>query len=140
MLTFTLRDLHGAAALTPHVDGSSLVDLVSIYESARGYVPAGGYAGLVLASFGFGDLTAYFKGVAQRQWPRPAHAWLLGCDCGEVGCWPLTARIEATEESVTWTDFAQDHRPDWAYTGFGPFVFDATQYVEAVKKATSQLE
>jgi hypothetical protein len=31
---------------------------------------------------------------------------LLGCDCGEVGCWPLEARIIADAETVIWTGFA----------------------------------
>ena len=46
---------------------------------------------------------------------------LLQCECGEPGCWPLVARIDVTEDRVTWSEFAQPHRPQWEYTGFGPF-------------------
>lgn len=48
---------------------------------------------------------------------------LLGCECGEPGCWPLMARVEVGAEQVAWSDFEQPHRRDnWAYAGFGPFV------------------
>jgi hypothetical protein len=58
--------------------------------------------------------------------------YLLGCQCGEVGCWPLLARIRAEDESVVWDSFEQPNRKDRNYSGFGPFVFDAEQYREAV--------
>lgn len=125
----------GARALVPTVDGESLVDLVAAFESRRGYEPSGGYAGIIPAHFDFGDLTRYYEAREDRQWPSPGHAWLLGCDCGEVGCWPLAARIAVTTDSVTWSDFSQEHRPDRDYQGFGPFVFDRDQYARAVARA-----
>jgi hypothetical protein len=36
-----------------------------------------------------------------------AGAGLLACGCGEVGCWPLEARIITGAGTVTWTGFAQ---------------------------------
>lgn len=122
----------GPKALVPTIDGRSLVDLVAAFESQRGYEPSGGYAGIIPAYFNFGDLTRYYEAREDRQWPSPGHAWLLGCDCGEVGCWPLTARIVVGLDNVTWSDFSQEHRPGWDYEGFGPFVFDRKQYVSAV--------
>ena len=125
----------GARALVPKIDGQSLVDLVAGYESRRGYEPSGGYAGIIPAHFNFGDLTLYYEAQEDQQWPSPGHAWLLGCDCGEVGCWPLTARIVVTPAEVTWSEFSQEHRPEWDYEGFGPFVFDRDQYAGAVAHA-----
>ncbi|PZS29673.1 MAG: hypothetical protein DLM58_15100 [Pseudonocardiales bacterium] len=45
-----------------------------------------------------------------------------------------TGRSKATAlgDTVTWTEFAQDHRPGWDYFGFGPFVFDRLQYERAI--------
>src|SRR5687767_544224 len=40
-------------------------------------------------------------------------AAVLGCECGEPGCWPLRARITVAEYTVTWDDFVQPYRPDW---------------------------
>ncbi len=84
------------------------------------------------SQFRFGDLTKYYLGSETQQWPQPGHAWLLGCDCGEVGCWPLTAQATVTEQTVMWSDFGQPHRPNWNYDGFGPFTFDRVSYDEAV--------
>ena len=124
-----------AKALVPTIDAQPLVDLVAAFESRRGYQPSGRYAGLIPAHFNFGDLTRYYEAQEDRQWPSAGHAWLLGCDCGEVGCWPLTARIALTPAEVTWSDFSQEHRPAWDYEGFGPFIFDRDQYASAVVEA-----
>lgn len=125
--------------IVPTVNGRSLVDLVTAYETARLLQPAGGYGGIVPAHFRFGDLTLYYLGREDRQWPQPGSAWLLGCECGEVGCWPLEARVVATGDTVVWTDFRQPQRPDRDYQGFGPFVFDRAQYDDAVRSAVESL-
>lgn len=130
----SLRDegLDGERVLLPVVDGRPLVDLVAEYEVARGYDPAGAYAGLHVERFRFGDLASYFQGSGPMAWPRRGLLWLLGCDCGEVGCWPLEARVTVVGDRVTWSDFVQPYRPAWSYEGFGPFVFDRHQYEAAV--------
>ena len=57
---------------------------------------------------------------------------VLGCNCGEVGCWRLRCRSDADGQRITWHDFLQPHRPDRDYSGFGPFRFDSTQYMSAI--------
>ena len=92
-------------SLVPEVDGISLVMLTTAYESSRGYDAASGYGGIVPAFFNYGDLSSYYLGA--RQWPEPGTAWLLGCDCGDLGCWPLAAQITVTDATVTWSEFQQ---------------------------------
>ncbi|WP_326770630.1 hypothetical protein OG978_43610 (plasmid) [Streptomyces sp. NBC_01591] len=58
---------------------------------------------------------------------------VLGCECGEWGCWPLMADITVTPDHVTWNSFEQPHRTTRDYSGFGPFQFDRRQYDDAVK-------
>jgi hypothetical protein len=58
--------------------------------------------------------------------------YLLACQCGEVGCWPLTARISTSSELVIWDSFQQSHRRERDYSSFGPFIFEAYQYRKAV--------
>lgn len=132
LLGLTVEEIHGALALVPTVDGSSLIDMVGAYETTQGFTPSGGYAGLIPALFQFGDLTDYYRGIEKRQWPGEGRLWLLGCDCGEVGCWPLEAEVTLADHSVMWSSFAQPHRRAWSYGGFGPFVFDRRQYEDAV--------
>ncbi|MET8251856.1 hypothetical protein [Micromonospora sp. NPDC005197] len=127
-----------ARELLPYVDKVSLVDLVSGFEHAAGHDVPGAYAGLILDHFNVGDLAAYLTG-------RPDSAYrslngmiaLLGCDCGEVGCWPLEAQVITTEHSVIWRGFSQIYRPQRDYGDFGPFVFHRNQYEGAVHEAVA---
>jgi hypothetical protein len=95
-------------------------------------------AGIVLDHFNFGDLTAYLTGR-----PDPVYGAesgviaLLGCDCGEVGCWPLEARVLVDDDLVTWRGFGQPHRPKRDYGSFGPFTFRRSQYERAVRAAAA---
>ncbi|GAB3944214.1 hypothetical protein GCM10029976_067960 [Kribbella albertanoniae] len=115
----------GGSEFVPLVNGVSLVELITRYERGEGLDPAGGYAGLVLDNFS--SIRGYLVGE-----PSTPYA-LLGCNCGDMGCWPLQAQIHADADTVTWDSFRQPHRPDWDYSGFGPFVFDRAQYDEALQ-------
>ncbi len=114
----------------PLVDGVPLVDLVTSFEERRGYDPAGGYDGISVSSF---------DPVAVRASAGAEQVWLLGCDCGDAGCWPLAATLERVGDLVLWSAFEQPHRPAWDYDGFGPFRFAASQYDEAVRAIVQQL-
>lgn len=59
---------------------------------------------------------------------------ILGCGCGEVGCWPFRVRVTLREDAVIWSDFEQPHRREWRYDELGPFVFDRTQYLSALSQ------
>lgn len=121
--------------LLPYVDGVSLVELVRGYEAAAGYDVPGSYAGLVLEHFHYGDLTAYLRGEPETSyWRSKGMIALLGCDCGEVGCWPLEAHVVADGDEVVWRSFSQPHRPKRNYADFGPFRFRRSQYDAAVRK------
>ena len=122
----------GVSWVTPTIDGRSLRDLISSYESAQGYSPGGAYDGLVPEHFDFGDLHEHLLGRGSEQSQEPGHASVLGCDCGEVGCWPLDVAVTVTTNEVTWSRFAQPHRPEWDYSGFGSFTFDRSSYEAAV--------
>jgi hypothetical protein len=131
---------NGPLVITPVIDEISLVSRVKEFEEGRSYSPAGAYGGLVPSYFHYGELRKYFLGKEERQWPQPDQLWLLACDCGEVGCWPLAARVIVLNDTVRWTDFNQEHRPDWDYTGFGPFVFAREQYDRAVEWVANEVE
>lgn len=146
-LTFRLQELSEdertgfPSAVVPVVDGVSLVERVTGFETARGYEPAGGYDGIVPGSFRFGDLSTYYLGQqGAEQWPPPGRAWLLGCSCGEVCCWPLEAEVVADARRVVWQDFRQPHRSGRDYTGLGPFTYHRPAYDAAVQAAVASLE
>jgi hypothetical protein len=134
-VSFNVQPFEGTVSVTPVVDGTPLPKIITTFEREQHFEPAGGYAGLVLEWFKYGALDHYFLGDFEKDshFARSNRVYLLGCQCGEVGCWPLMARIRAEGESIVWDSFEQPHRKDRDYSGFGPFVFDLKQYREAVE-------
>lgn len=122
--------------VVPVVDGVSLVDLVEEFERSRGYEPIGGYGGLVPEFYRFGPLDDYYLGG--EEYRGGAQRPLLGCGCGEWGCWPLMATIEADDTVVCWRDLAQPLREARDYSDFGPFEFGRDKYEQAVSKLVAE--
>ena len=90
------------------------------------------------------QLAGAYAGLHPAQWAALPEAYgdgrvaVLACECGEVGCWPLRVRIEASADTVTWADFAQPYRAEWSYAGLGPFVFDRREYDAAVASVAGE--
>ena len=126
----TRPDLN-AHEVVPVVDGELLTSLVDEFEIAAGMQPAGGaYGGLIPAFFRFGPLDEHFHGRSTSA--MGSKTALLGCSCGEWGCWPLMARIAVTQGLVTWDAFEQPHRPERDYARLGPYRFPRRQYDAAL--------
>jgi hypothetical protein len=122
------------------VNGRNLVDIVREVElpiSAREGKPdrAGRYAGLppgenLLPSPRLlGEPTTYYDHDSSE-----GKVAALGCECGEVGCWPFQVKIALRDDVVTWSDFEQPHRRAWRYDALRPFVFDRAQYLSALNQ------
>src|SRR5215471_18215401 len=111
----------GVFAIRPAVNGTPLTDMISSFERDQDFKPAGTYGGLIPQWANYGPLDRYFLGdFGQKSYfVRMGAVYLLGCQCGEVGCWPLTARISASTKSVTWDSFEQEHRRERDYSAFG---------------------
>lgn len=124
-------------SIVPIVNGVRLTILAEEFERAHRYDPAGGYAGIVPQHFNFGPLDRYFMAEAAGSILKDGRCYLLGCECGEVGCWPLEARIVLGEGQISWKDFVQPFRPKRDYSAFGPFRFDPAQYRQAVTQLAS---
>jgi hypothetical protein len=116
--------------VVPSVNGQDLSALVTAYEEGRGFDVVGGYGGIVPEAFNYGLLSDYYLGASEhRYWGQIGKIAVLGCgDCGEVGCWPLYARVHLADGSVLWNDFEQPHRRDRNYGGLGPFTFEEDAY------------
>ena len=79
-------------------------------------------------------LDEYFTGSEKSDyWIRLKGIYLLGCTCGEVGCWPLIASVYKKDDTICWDGFVQPHCRERDYSEFGPFAFSRTQYDDAVK-------
>jgi hypothetical protein len=139
-IAFVVReraDLH-AVEVVPEVDGALLTKLIDAYEIGHGMQPAGNaYGGLVPALYRFGAMDRHFRGGSTEAF-GPATP-VLGCECGNWGCWPLMARIGVTNATVMWDEFAQPHRPVRDYTTFGPFFFAREAYEDALAELSLAL-
>ena len=119
------------------VNGTDFPELVKVAElpSARADDEeelAGTYVGLVPGYIRM-DLAGQFLG-GSGMWlysEGEGKTALLSCNCGEVGCSPLLARVTVADDTVTWDEFEQPTRPDWDYDGFG-FTFARPQYEQAL--------
>ncbi|MFI9596715.1 hypothetical protein [Nonomuraea sp. NPDC052265] len=122
----------GALVIVPRIDGTPLTELIDRFEITAGMQPAGdAYGGLIPRYFRFGLMQDHFLGRSTNAMgPKTP---ILGCECGEWGCWPLMARIAATADLVIWDSFEQPHRTTRDYTAFGPFQFDRDQYDDALR-------
>ncbi len=128
----------GVVEVVPCIDGTPLTDLVDRFEIDAGMQPAGdAYGGLIPQFFRFGPMEDHFHGRSTgAMGPKTP---VLGCECGEWGCWPLMAGITLTPDHVTWDAFEQPYRRTRDYSEFGPFQFDRLQYADAVKALAASL-
>jgi hypothetical protein len=122
----------GALVILPRIDGAPLTELIDSFEIAAGMQPAGdAYGGLIPQFFRFGPMQDHFLGRSTKAMgPKTP---VLGCECGEWGCWPLMARITTAADLVIWDSFEQPHRKTRDYTAFGPFQFDRRHYDDALR-------
>ena len=135
-----LQDHRRVLTVVPYVDGIDLRVSITEYERLRAFDPAGGYAGIVPEFFNFGDLADYYRGATDHSyWGKIGKIAVLGCECGEVGCWPLYAQVQASEETISWSVFEQPHRRERDYSEFGPFQFRRSQYESAVDAMKERL-
>lgn len=126
---------HPYDGVTILVNGQRLEDLARTVELPYALAEnkrdlAGDYAPLGLADIG-SDPT-HFLGHPAATWFGDGDTVLMGCPCGEWGCWPLTARVEVTDVTVRWHDFRTGHR-DWDLSELGPFTFDRARYEAALE-------
>jgi hypothetical protein len=119
--------------VTPYIDGVSLVELARRVELGPAAESgesdlAGRYAGLVIDGDPWQE---WYTGEHPQVWFGDGDSCVLGCTCGDTGCWPLTARITIRGRHVLWSDFRTGHRP-WDLADLGPFRFNRPAYDRAL--------
>lgn len=124
--------------LVPYLNGVPLPDLVHKIElpfaCAEGKPDlAGSYVGLLRDEVCWPS--RHYLGDPVLSWFGDGDTVLLGCGCGDWGCWPFTTIVEVTEDTVTWSGYRTGHR-DWDYRKLRDIAFDRAQY-EAALHATA---
>jgi hypothetical protein len=125
-----------AVTVTPYVNGTSLIELARRVELGPASVQrernlAGAYAGLVVDEQE--QWQHWYLDDQPQSWFGDGDSCLLGCICGDTGCWPLTAKVTVTESEVSWAEFRTGHRA-WDLRRLGPFTFERAQYDAALTR------
>jgi hypothetical protein len=144
------RDDDRESGIQIKINGRDLLELVRAVESPFAYQEghasiAGAYAGLP-PNDDICPPSKHFLGEPSDALYRyGVKTQVLGCECGESGCWPLLCLIQAGLTRVTWSQFEQPHRTversknPWRYDELGPFEFDRSQYelaLEALRRGS----
>ena len=127
-VAFTVDGTGDATTIDSAVNGRPLADLAAEVERAYDWSLAGAYGGLppyVVRSI------HHYLGRPRATWFEDGDTVLLGCDCGEWGCWPLTAKVLVMHDTVRWSGFRTGHR-DWDLGDLGPFEFARDDYERAL--------
>lgn len=141
MDTITFAYRAGDDEIVIEINGRSLRDLARAVElpearRTRERGLAGSYAWLPGHAVGW--RAEHFLGIGREPRLADGDTWVLGCQCGDWGCWPLLARIEVADSDVTWSGFRQGHR-DWDLGDLGPFHFGRAAYERAVAELATGL-
>lgn len=140
----TSLDDRGPWVVVPVVDGIALTRRVQSFQAASGIATRDprrdDYGGLIPAHFRSGSARTHWFAREDAFVDGAGRVPVLGCWCGEWGCWPLLARIEVTRRAVTWSGFRQPSRSERSYEGFGPFVFRRRAYERAVERLAGDWE
>jgi hypothetical protein len=138
------RDDDRESGIQIKINGRDLVGLVRAVENPfadkEGHVSiAGAYAGLPPNDDTCPPSKHFLGQPSYANYRYDAKTQVLGCECGEAGCWPLVCLIEAGPTRVKWSQFEQPHRTvkrtkdPWRYDELGPFEFDRSQYERALE-------
>lgn len=139
-------DVPDARMVSILIDGEQLEALVERHElpiaTAEGKPSlAGTYIGLDVNTVA--PPSRHFLGAPSWEIYRYGERLqVLGCECGDPGCWPLVCRIQLRNDQIEWSDFCQAQRsghnslPEWSYADFGPFVFNREAYERALQEIT----
>jgi len=129
-----LRNQYSVAVVAPHVEGTSLIELIEAFENKQGWGPAENSYDGIRVDRGFRRIMRqHYLGEldysSDDKGPRTA---LLACQCMEIYCWPLLCAVDVDKSTVTWRQFEQPFRDERNYSAFGPFCFDCDGYHAAI--------
>lgn len=134
MVSFRIDDPGMGPQIRIEVNGRPLQELARdvehVHAEAEGKPNlAGDYGGL--SPLQIHGSARHFLGAPEAAWFEDGDTVLMGCTCGEWGCWPLTAEVHVSDDVVRWTNFRTGHR-DWDLGDLGPFEFERSQYQAAL--------
>lgn len=113
----------------PYINGISLIDILREIELKYDSKIAGEYDGK--------EITDFIKDLDCENITNTEKKSLVICTCGFEGCWCLLANIQRNNNFVIWSNFEQNHRPEWKYDDLKEFKFDSFAYSKEFLKIKS---
>lgn len=137
--TIEYSEEQDAQILSIYINGENLNELMRRYEIQFEPSIAGGYEGLNIEYLK--NIEEHFFGKLNENdiYNYDGKTLVLGCNCGEPGCWPLIVRITEEDEVIIWSEFEQPFRDEesaggyWDYTNFKSLEFNKQLYEEQLK-------
>ena len=127
-----------------YVNNKNLKDILKEYENQFDKESAGKYEGIRLLYFD--DVIKHFTGnIKESILNFSGKSQLLGCPCGEPGCWPFFANIKIDKNKIIWNGFEQPHRKInspggyWDYCNLKAFEFDKNDYESKLLKLSNNI-
>ncbi|TCZ79361.1 hypothetical protein E0485_05735 [Paenibacillus albiflavus] len=135
-----------AQVLGIYINGENLVELIRRYENQFDPSIAGGYEGLNIKFLN--NIKEHFTGKLNEDdlFYYEGKTLIMGCNCGEPGCWPILIKVIEEDEVIVWNEFEQPHRNEesasghWDYSKFKPLRFNRKQYEEQLKIICEKLK
>lgn len=134
-IRFDIKHSECGDVVVPEIDGRSLLSILRDVEGPMSKEEgnptlAGAYEGLLRGEIG--SALKHYLGNGRKRFRSERKTAILGCNCGEPGCWPFLVSIVVDNKFVHWSEFEQPHRRNWNYDGLQPLVLDRHQYETAV--------
>ncbi|RUT46595.1 hypothetical protein EJP82_12155 [Paenibacillus anaericanus] len=125
--------------LNIYINDENLIEFIKRFEMQFQPNIAGGYEGLNINFIT--DICEHFSGELNENdlFNYGGKTQILGCNCGEPGCWPLVVKITVKDQHIIWSDFEQPHRSEeseggfWNYSQVAPLEFNRKVYEEQLK-------
>ncbi|MDR0443217.1 MAG: hypothetical protein LBH44_07425 [Treponema sp.] len=128
-----------------YINGKKLSDILKEYEKQFDEKIAGKYDGIPLSYFG--DIIKHFTGKIDKDMLNyNGKTQLLGCACGEAGCWPFLSKIKTNNNILTWNEYEQPHRKInssggyWDYSNLQSFTFNKIDYENNLLRAVETIK
>lgn len=121
-----------------YINGVNLIDTLTVFETkmveqTNDSAMPGHYMGLDPQ-----ELYQNLMNPEKYSWDDKHRSLVLGCVCGDEGCWPMHVDVRKKRDHIIWTDFENRFRNGefdivWDYSEIGPFVFDRKAYEEQLE-------
>jgi hypothetical protein len=134
--------------LNIYINNENLIDILKDYEKQFGENNPGKYDGICIYYFDDIDIIKHFMGEADKKniLNYTGKTQILGCTCGEPGCWPFLIKINISGNVIIWNEYEQPFRSKkrcgekyWNYSNLKALKFNRVEYENKLKNISAEI-